>query len=69
MRQKYCAFQKRSTASHRSLFLSPLKCFDAIMGKSQAAERQTLDQNNTVYHKSHTVCKEYISHLVRNLRY
>jgi len=26
------------------------------MGKSQAADRQTLDQNNTVYHKGHTVC-------------
>jgi hypothetical protein len=68
MRQKCCALQKSSTASHCTLFLSPLKCFDAIMGKSQAAERQTLDQNNTVYHKRHTVSKEYISNLVRNLR-
>jgi len=32
------------------------------MGKSQIAERQTLDQNNTVHHKGHTVCMKYISH-------
>lgn len=68
MRQKYCALQSRFSASHCRLFLSPLKCFDAIMGKSQAAERQTLDQNNTVHHKGHTVCMNYISYLVRNLR-
>ena len=65
MRQKRCALQSRSIASHCTLFLSPLKCFDAIMGKSQAAECQTLDQNNTQHHKGHTVCMKYISHLRR----
>jgi len=38
------------------------------MGKSQAPERQTLDQNNTLHHKGHTVRMKYISHLVINLR-
>jgi hypothetical protein len=30
------------------------------MGQSQAAERQTLDQNNTVHHKGYTVCMDTV---------